>query len=456
MKHYIVKIVLALAFAVLVYAIGVPACSPTRFGSLSCEEFSDSFDGTCSPQPLECTPFNPLGCKKNELGEVPEGGLLGDEIQYTYTFLSNQIDILFVVDNSSSMAKEHRSLASQFKNFLNDIKDLDYHIAVTTTDISASPENPVRNAPYQDGRFISIGSRTFLQNESIGSKASQRVIEDFQNALVREETRKCDDYYYNRPTRGQRTTGNQYDQLYAKDNQLYTKDNQLEGNLYDQPDETASTCPSHDERGTYAINLSMDYPHHQTFFRPKAHLMLVIISDEDIRSSEDYRNQRGYEQYALETRDYPEALIEKLYYTFKAKSLSFHSIIIKPYDRACFNKQNSNSQGQGKGRGFYGKEYARLSKAYDSELIQYGNLVPGNLISICDRSYGTQLSRVALFANTLRVSTPCENPQHLRFYVNDNIIHPEYQIEGRTLIIEPGRINLGATTITLKLTCKEN
>ena len=45
-----------------------------------------------------------------------------------------QVDILFVIDNSGSMADEQRAIANQFDSFLDTIKNLNYQIAIITTD----------------------------------------------------------------------------------------------------------------------------------------------------------------------------------------------------------------------------------------------------------------------------------------------------------------------------------
>ncbi len=46
----------------------------------------------------------------------------------------NKVDILFVIDNSGSMAYEQKSMADRVRNFMKIIDGLDWQIAVTTTD----------------------------------------------------------------------------------------------------------------------------------------------------------------------------------------------------------------------------------------------------------------------------------------------------------------------------------
>lgn len=66
----------------------------------------------------------------------------------------NSVDILFVLDNSTSMASEHRNLAEKINGFLEIVDGLNYHIALTTTDM----ENK-----RQDGSNGSL--RGFLNDE---------------------------------------------------------------------------------------------------------------------------------------------------------------------------------------------------------------------------------------------------------------------------------------------------
>lgn len=452
MTHYIVKFLLALGLAVLVYSIGMPGCSPTQFGSLktvSCEDFSARFTvESCEPISL-LDPLQPLeqedspkedghsGQQKRTFTPREPSPPPKDLLEFNYRVSLGKVDIIFVIDNSSSMAKEHRSLASQFNSFLNNIRNVDYHIAVITTDISSSPKNPVRNAYYQDGKFIPIGRRVYLRNENLGHRPSSGVVEDFKRAIVREETTRCDTSKQSRSS-----SGNQYDDLYKQSNF-----------------NPSTRCPSHDERGTYALNLAVRNQRHRSFFRSDdAHLMIVILSDEDVRSSkEDYITQLGFDQtdhYAFEDFDYPEVLVESIKNRFPLKSFSVYPIIVIPGDSRCLNEQNrERSQGEGTGRGFYGVEYARLGKARDPALKQHGNLLKGMLISICDRNYGSQLNKVAVEANTIKITLPCGNPESVDLFVNGQRVRVSHTIEERTLIIEPGKMNLGSD-IKVRVRCE--
>lgn len=429
MLVYVTKFLTMSFLIISMYFVGTQGCSTTKFGSLdnlTCEDFPSAY-----------------GCKvKASALTIPKDLVSPDRkpakpnLDFEYSLSSGKVDILFVVDNSSSMAKEHRKISKQFDSFLAQLQNVDYHIAVITTDISSSPENPVQNAYYQDGKFIPIGQRKYLKNENFGQKINKETIKEFQQAISREETIKCD-------------IRNQPRQKYQR--------SVFFGNDYNSKTDDIA-CPSHDERGIYAVNLAIRNSNQQGFFRSDAHLMIVIISDEDIRSSEQYISQPGFEKYEFEDYDYPEVLVESMFNKFGAtKSFSVHSIIIIPGDDQCLTQQNRGSyKGLGTGRGFYGKEYARLSRASAPEFRKYGNLLRGRTMSICHSNYGSQLSKVALYGTVKRVPLPCENPQKIRLFVNGkHISNANTEIEKRTLIIHANRSIPIVSDIVLKVSCEQ-
>ena len=455
MLYHFIKIGSAFLLAVLIYFVGMQqGCSPVGFAPvkmLGCDEFPEGANCqtkrvtfSCRERPEQAKCLKPrvskpqpdrAGRAENPVRErapvPPPPPIPQDYCEISHELSLGKVDILFVVDNSSSMAEEHRSLAKQFNSFLNDIKDVDYQIAVITTDISSSPKNPARNRYYQDGRFIPFGGevtednrincsgqkcRMFLKNERIGGRPSQKAVTDFKRAIERKETKLCD-------TRNQpKEAEDEYERLYQRNSQ------------------EATLCPSSDERGTYAVSLALDNASYRSFFRPDSHLMVVFLSDEDIRSGEEYYRQHGLEYYELDSYDDPSALVNKISNKFSAtKTFSFYSIVIPPRDSRCLEEQNRyRMRGPGSGRGYYGREYARLSTA-GGDLKDYsnGNLLKGGVISICSRNYGYQLRRVAVSAQISRVPLACSQPESIDLYVNGSKVRSEKEIEGRTLLIRP-------------------
>ena len=466
MWYHFIKVGSAFLLALLIYFVGLQqGCSPTSFAPvkmLGCDEYPEgsncqtkavSFSCEEKPNQAKCIKAKAPQPRKNQEPEAKASPRAKspspppqDYCEHSHELSLGKVDILFVVDNSSSMAKEHRNLSRQFNSFLNDLKNVDYHIAVITTDISASPDNPARGRYYQDGRFIPFGAevsknneincaggrcRMFLKNDNLGSRPSQKAVEDFKRAIERKETQLCD-------TRNQpREAEDKYDRLY-------------------QREQSVVDCPSSDERGTYAVNMALDNTKHRSFFRSDSHFMIIFLSDEDIRSGKEYYEQNGMEDYQLETYDEPETLVRKIAEKFpKTKTFSFYSIVIPPGDSSCLKEQNRyRARGPGTGRGYYGREYARLAQAgRDLKGYSYDNLLNGELISICSSNYSYQLRRVAISAQTSHVRLACFDPESIQLYVNGSRASSEWEIEGRTLLIEPRSSIPLSSRIKTKVIC---
>ena len=318
--------------------------------------------------------------------------------QYKYSVRVGEVEILFVNDNSASMYVEQQKIANQFPAFLDSIKDLDYRIAMITTDVSASPNNSAGakngNGSLWDGKFISFpGGKSFLSNPAFSNSVHNSNITAFQNTIQRPETLNCD---------------------------------------------SNGGCPSSDERGIYALNMALDRSENSSFFRAGGHLAVVILSDEDERSVAPGEpsaiinrplNQGLYDlaEYKLKNYDLPLTFVEKFnQHMDSTKSLSVHSIIIKPkavknpdgsvsmttgdaQGDACKNAQNAQVNGQGQAvKGFYGTQYAALSVPSDS-MKAAGNIVEGEMGDICANNYTQQLGPIADKITGLNfVQLPCE------------------------------------------------
>jgi hypothetical protein len=125
------------------------------------------------------------GCSSNtEFGIAPQDFSFGQQVTY-----NNKVDVLFVMDNSQTMAKHQSAIGSQFSNFIDVLnqKGIDYHIGVTTMDVSASG---ARGALL--GTVKVIDSRTpnlknqFLANVNMGETGSdlERGIDGLRRALT--------------------------------------------------------------------------------------------------------------------------------------------------------------------------------------------------------------------------------------------------------------------------------
>ena len=77
----------------------------------------------------------------------------------------DKVNILFVIDNSGSMDQEQQSIANQFDDFLNTLGDLDYNIAIITTD----PASLGNFIPFPNGELwlSNPGKSRSVHNENV-------------------------------------------------------------------------------------------------------------------------------------------------------------------------------------------------------------------------------------------------------------------------------------------------
>lgn len=275
---------------------------------------------------------------------------------YKYNFRTGDVDILIVNDNSGSMYPEQQKMADRFPNFLSSISHLFYQIAMVTTDITSAESGPNSaangNGAFRDGKLL-----PFSANEYILTPATTGLVSKFQNTIRRNETLNCGG------TGGFEST----------------------------------SCPSGDERGIYALNLALQR-NEKSFFRPGAHLAVIILSDEDERS-----NGGAYGTRPLESLDLPETFLQNMRDTYSTKTVSVHSVVIRPGDTACLNSQVHYTAGSPFPlRGFEGKIYAELSapNAYNPDLLSFTNFTGGVLGSICASDYGAQLGDIGSYVSS--------------------------------------------------------
>lgn len=321
-----------------------------------------------------CTNFNNIDGQSCQLG--------ANKNVYTVKFHTGEVDILIVNDNSSSMSPEQARMANSFPNFLNSISHLYYRIGMITTDVSASKNNNVQKAAngfgaFQDGRLLEfIDENKNKSGEYYLTPSTQNLVSKFRGTIKRDETLHCDANGY-----------------------------------------VESECPSGDERGTYALNLAVNR-NEMGFFRAGAHLAVVVLSDEDVRSR-TLQNGQPYALpgYELESLDLPETLVENLAIKFPSKTVSFHSVIVPPsqFDPGsnCLSSQTYRLPNGNLVRGSVGTAYAELARPslFNPSLLSYGNLVDGVIGSICAPDYGAQLgdigSHIADNARTNVIQMPC-------------------------------------------------
>ncbi len=139
------------------------------------------------------------------------------------------VDILFVVDNSTSMTLEQQKLGERLDTFVNSLDGLDWQIGITTTDVTSYTYG-------LKGSLISLeGASGYILNNNIPSY--EQV---FKDTVVRKETIYCD-----------------------------------------------NDCPSSNEQPLAATILAIEKrdTDNAGFFRGNANLAVIMLSDEDEMST---------------------------------------------------------------------------------------------------------------------------------------------------------------------------
>lgn len=314
---------LRISVSLLIFGL-VVGCSDVGFQvvpSKTCVGFNNGRDQTCD--------FNPNGNN------------------YSVTFKTGQIDILFVNDNSRSMSAEQAKMSNAFSGFVNSLANLDFRIAMVTTDIKKD-----------NGKLIEF---TDEQGNASGEKflkpSSTELVSKFKGTVKRQETLDCE----SDPT----------------------------------------NCPSDDERGIYAANLAITR-NEGAWLRNGAHLAIIALADEDQRSGTVFDATTGKWDginakfgFQLESKDYPETLVEDLSRLYASKTMSVHSVIVKPGDLSCLNQQTVYLPGSAYPlRGSYGNLYSQLSDPVPNDLTSLGQIVKGSTTSICNSTYYSDLNLV--------------------------------------------------------------
>lgn len=342
-----------------------------------------------------------MGCAKGKFEKTSNphcdsdtGACSYDETIYVS---GGMVDVLFVDDNSGSMSFEQSKMGERFPTLLQKLDDrmLDYRIGITTTDIS-SPSNLARtinqNGALQDGQLISFGSGLKFLEPNTGNKNSL-----FLSAIQRPETLECENFISTSIAAGIKQSSSEYQNGYYEH------------------------CPSGDERGVMAaMNTVTKNP--SSFIRPKAHLAVVIISDENERSKAISDSQNPY---GLQLEDQPAHFIEQVGSKFPGKTLSVHSVVVKSSDTNCLQAQNA--QMNGLVRGEYGTVYESLS-----------HLTSGVIGSVCESDYGDQMGRIgaAIVERVEYFTVHCANPIDLVITFDPPDAGTGYHLEGRRVVFD--------------------
>lgn len=166
----------------------------------------------------------------------------------TYTQqAASRIDVLWVIDNSGSMAPRQENLAKNFQAFINEFTKnaVDFRIGITTTDTFKDPGGFVGSVKVITPQTPNVVA-TFANNVKVGVTGAPFEV-GMESARLALELNK-------------------------------TKNATALANCKKACSSGVPTCPAQCETNTA-----------YSFLRPEAYLYIIFVSDEDDKSSEDTR-----------------------------------------------------------------------------------------------------------------------------------------------------------------------
>ncbi len=389
--------------------------------------------GACAPKNFE----KDLEANKcQNFSEVCISNNGKDFFEYTKTANGGLVDILFVGDNSGSMSFEQTNMANRFNSFLSglDSRFIDYRLGIITTDVSsgattATNDDSSSSALYNEARAINgngalmDGNLVPIKNTSgstVGSYITSAMGDReqlFKTNIQRAETLQCESFLKQYPTTQPPAAG------------LHTN------------------CPNGDERGIFAASLFVG-KNPASFIRPNAHLAIVFLADEDERSGL-YTNSQST-AYKLESSDLPENLISKVKGTYPDKGLSIHSIIVKPNDSTCLNKQSSQMGPYGT----HGITKNSVLGSYGLKYAQAAQATGGVIGDICANDYGSQLASISanIVDRISEITLACSNPGDLNLVLAPPQAQITWSVNGNRVMFSESLP--AGTQVKLKYSCR--
>lgn len=275
------------------------------------------------PSPTPCSSAKPDGGQCPEQPTPTPKPTVTPQPQVTESFDqtsdSSGVDILVVADDSYSMAPQQDEMGKKFKSFADALKGVNYQLGIITTDV------------YSNSREGSKGRLAKLKGPNASGVILQSSNPDA--AAIFHATVK----------RG------------------------INGSTSEQP--LAAMIMAVDKRNA----------ENKGFFREGAGLAVLVLSDEDEKSS-------GKGTKASE-------VVEAVKATFGDKKFAVHGIVIVPGDVACYKSQSSDGNGDSStsvSNAYYATRVADLSK-----------LTGGSLHSICASDFSAPLKSIGQSVNQL-------------------------------------------------------
>lgn len=321
------------SFFIYSLAVFLSSCTPVKFGSFSSEKSAQPTGTVATPgteeppspeknptpsgpdiPPGPNTPTPPGPTPPTPPGPLPPSpppniSTVDKKIDIYVQAFMTQVDILLVIDDSSSMEADNARLAARMGGFIQSLQaaNLDWQMCVTTTDVDY----------YQGIPLVWSGTNTHLLNKNHSANLGpiiQQTVSDIGFGF------------------------------------------------------------SNDEQGIKASYYNIQKNAQFLCHRPQAALAVIIISDEDERSTGGIYELSTAQFKALTEENKPAHLVQYLKTTFGSeKKFKVNSIVVQ--DSACEAKQDAEGTPS-----FIGKSYLEISR-----------LSQGASGSICEADYSQNL-----------------------------------------------------------------
>lgn len=363
------------AIVAFVFVVSFVACGPVKFSSSS----NKPADPPVDQQEVPPTPTDPTD-------PTNPNPTLTRDVTTTHVVESKQdkVDIVLVVDNSSSMNADNIKLAERLTTFVTQLESaaVDWQMCLAVTS------------------YITVDTYNYW------------------GLSIRWGTSAT--YNPSEPWILKRQNGVNLPSIFR-----YT----LENNV------ATGSANTNDERGIKAAYWHAEYKDYNNCYRPGAALAHIYISDEDVRSIGGVAADKYYsdELRTLEQDDMPATLVDKLKQKLGADiRYRANSIIVKPSDTACLATQDAQGT-----KAHYGRKYEELSK-----------ISGGGVGSICDTDYYNNLNFFNEVINDALESMPLEcNPvsNNVSVTISPNQTVAT-SIQGQSLIFNPS-VRAGSTIV---------
>ena len=354
----------------LIILFVVHCSNDLRFDQRSAE---DRFANTLSSEQADSTTFD---CDTEE------------DCTITETFSMNEsettVDIIFILDVSSSMKDNLKKLGSSMLDLLTHIQDFNWQMAFTTADHGDHIKS--------NGR---IGEQRWEDYNGDQPHFGQFMQLEYRNRLLNDKVLNKHNNFYETVF---------YDTLTIND---------------ENPCSFSPFCQKDHEQPLRALKAAIERPENSDFFRPNSDLIAIIITNEDERV-EDPGN-------ATTAKEVVQAFQSQF---AGEKNLYGFGILIEDQDRKCYRTQKRGHSAE------YGKRVAEL--AHETY---------GANIDICSSDYGKALESVSQVIRDrvldnvyLTTAFPNANSVNVQITPQQNI---DWKVEGRHVVFKPA-LKLGS------------